>query len=113
MGIKIKHGQPGAQLKAAAAIGERKKQEAAQRLKEQMAFQVAVRQQDISLELEKQERAKRWQIDKMELASRLDFEREERVRQRKLDEFDNIDKQLDKEVQAGRLSEKDPRSGER
>ena len=43
----------------------------------------------------------------MELSSRLDFEREERVRQRKLDEFDNIDKQLDKEVESGRLSEKE------
>ena len=107
MGIKIRHGDPGAQISAAAAIGERKKKEAAQRQQEQMDFQVALRQQGLTLELEKQERAQRWQIDKMELASRLDFEREERVRQRKLDEFDNIDKQLDKEVDSGRLSEKE------
>ena len=107
MGIKIKHGDPKAQLAAAAEIGERKKQEAAQLRQEQINFQTMLRQQDQMLELEKYERSKRWEIDKMELASRLDFEREEKVRQRKLDEFDNIDKQLDKEVQAGRLSEKE------
>ena len=107
MGIKIQHGDPKAQLAAAAEIGERKKQEAAQLRQEQINFQTMLRQQDQMLELEKYERSKRWEIDKMELASRLDFEREEKVRQRKLDEFDNIDKQLDKEVQAGRLSEKE------
>ena len=70
-----------------------------------MAYQDAMRQQDMALDLEKWERAKRWEIDKMELASRLDFERTERVRQRKLDGIDNSLAQIDKEVQAGRMSD--------
>ena len=107
MGIKIKHGDPKAQLAAAAEIGERKKQEAAQLRQEQINFQTMLRQQDQMLELEKYERSKRWEIDKMELASRLDFEREEKVRQRRLDNADNALAQIDKEVQAGRMSEEE------
>ena len=107
MGIKIQHGSPGAQLSAAAAIGQQKRQEEKQLRQEQIAFQASLRQQDLALDLEKFGRAKLWEIEKMELASRLDFERTERVRQRKLDGIDNSLAQIDKEVRAGRMSEKE------
>ena len=51
-------------------------------------YRTAIRQQDMAIDLQMQERAKLWEIDKMELRSRLDFEREEKKRQRVLDEYD-------------------------
>ena len=98
--------------KAAALHQQRQEAQAAREFqlqlqREERAYRDAVRQQDMTLDLEMRERAKRWEIDNMELASRLDFEREEKVRQRRLDNADNALAQIDKEVQAGRMSEKE------
>ena len=111
MPIKIQ--QPGmAGLYGAAAITAKlsKEQKEAQRQADaqmQMQFQQNMKQMDYRLGLEKYERAKRWEIDKMELASQIDFQREEQTRQRKLDGYDNALSQIDKEVQSGRITEKE------
>ena len=73
----------------------------------QVEQQRSMRMLDAQLDLERYERARRWDIDKMELRSQMDFQREEQQRQRKLDSYDNIDAQLDKEVLAGNISEGD------
>lgn len=57
-----------------------------QEIREQRQYQQNVKMLDAQLDLEMYERSKRWEIEKMELRSRGDFEREERFRQRKLDE---------------------------
>ncbi|KKN73143.1 hypothetical protein LCGC14_0404520 [marine sediment metagenome] len=70
-------------------------------------YRTNLKQQDMALDLEMQQRARMWEVDKMELRSQIDFQREEQLRQRKLDSYDNVDTQLDKEVQSGRMTEKD------
>lgn len=70
-------------------------------------YRDAVREQDIILDLEMRERAKRWEIDKMEISSRMDFERKEKERGRKIDAADNALAQIDKEVSAGRMSDEE------
>lgn len=62
---------------------------------------------DAQLDLEMYERSKRWEIDKMQLRSQVDFQREEQIRQRKLDSFDSAVQQIDKEVLAGRMTEQE------
>lgn len=101
MGIKIKHGEPSTMLTAAALAGEERaaqqqleiseRQEAQQR---EFEYRTAIRQQDMAIDLQMQERAKLWEINKMELRSRLDFEREEKKRQRVLDELDAATKYI-------------------
>jgi len=59
-----------------------------QELQERFEYQTAMRQQDAVIDLQMRERSKLWEIEKMELRSRLDFEREEKKRQRALDEMD-------------------------
>ena len=105
--------QPGmAGLYGAAAVTAKlsKEQKEVQRREDekmQQQHQMNMKQMDYQLDLEKYERAKRWEIDKMELASQIDFQREEQSRQRKLDGYDNALSQIDKEVQAGRITEKE------
>lgn len=41
-----------------------------------------------TMQIEREKRAQIWDLEKMELRSRLDFEREERQRQQKLDEYE-------------------------
>lgn len=88
----------------------RKKQEQQARKEEQQAefeYRTALRQQDMAIDLQMSERSKLWEIEKMELRSRLDFEREEKERIRKLDSIDSALQQIDKEVLAGRLTEQE------
>ncbi len=109
--------QPGlAQLYgAAAALSKqeteaRRKEEAEarkQEIQEQRQYQQSVKQLDTQLDLEMYERSKRWEIDKMQLRSQVDFQREEQQRQRKLDSFDSALQQIDKEVLAGRMTEQE------
>ena len=70
-------------------------------------YRQALRQQDMAIDLQMQERAKQWEIDKMQLRSQIDFQREEQVRQRKLDSIDSALQQIDKEVLAGRMTDKE------
>ena len=73
----------------------------------QQQYQQNVKMLDAQLDLEMYERSKRWEIDKMELRSQMDFQREEQQRQRKLDSADNAIQQIDKEVLAGRMTEQE------
>ncbi len=113
MPIRVEHGKPSTIIAAAKRAGEAqaalRAQEQAERLQEkqmELDYRNTLRQQDIAIDLQMQERAKMWEIEKMQLRSQVDFQREEQLRQRKLDSYDNIDSQLDKEVQAGQMTEK-------
>lgn len=70
-------------------------------------YRQSLRQQDMVIDLQMQERAKQWEIDKMQLRSQMDFQREEQQRQRKLDSIDSSIQQIDKEVLAGRITEQE------
>lgn len=116
--IRVEHGKPSTLISAAKRAGEARAAQraseqamaAATRLREKqmdMEYRTALAQQDRVIDLQMNERAKLWEIQKMELRSQIDFQREEKLRQRELDGYDNIDTQLDKEVQAGRMTEKE------
>lgn len=116
--IRIEHGKPSTIISAAKRAGQAK---AAQRASEQamanaarlrekqmdMEYRTALAQQDRAIDLQMNERAKLWEIQKMELRSQIDFQREEQLRQRKLDSIDSAIQQIDKEVLAGRISEQE------
>lgn len=115
MAIEIQ--QPGlAGLYGRAAVISKQEAEA-RRIQEQQArkeeqqaefeYRTALRQQDMAIDLEMNQRAKLWEIEKAEIASRADFMRKEQVRQRKLDSADNAIQQIDKEVLAGRMTEQE------
>jgi len=78
-----------------------------QQLSQRHEAEMAQFNADLRLEAEK--RSRLWELEKMEMASRADFAREEQSRQRKLDNIDNAMQQLDKEVLAGRMSEEEVR----
>lgn len=115
MAIRIE--QPGlAGLYGAAAVlskqeaeARRAQEQAARRqdIQEQRQYQQNVKLLDTQLDLEMYERSKRWEIDKMELRSQMDFQREEQLRQRKMDSIDSAIQQIDKEVLAGRMTEQE------
>ena len=93
--IRVEHGKPGTLIAAAQRAGEAqaalRAQEQAERLQaQQMEFdyRTALRQQDMVIDLQMSERVKMWEIEKMEISSRTDFAREEKKRQRVLDELD-------------------------
>lgn len=107
MGIKIEHGKPETLLTAAQAAGQARRQEKLQKIQMEFDYRQTLRQQDMALDLQMQERAKLWEIDKMQLRSQIDFQREEQKRQRKLDSIDSALQQIDKEVLAGRITEQE------
>ena len=118
MGITVKHGKPSTIISAAKRAGKAKAAQraseqamaAAARLREKqmdMEYRTALAQQDRAIDLQMNERAKLWEIQKMELRSQTDFAREEQARQRKLDSYDNALQQIDKEVLAGRMTEQE------
>lgn len=101
MPIRVEHGRPETLIAAAQRAGEAqaalRAQEQAERLQtQQMEFdyRTALRQQDIVIDLQMQERSKMWEIEKMEISSRTDFAREEQKRQRVLDELDAATKYI-------------------
>lgn len=57
------------------------------------------------LDVDATQRAQMWEIEKMQIRSRLDFEREEMERIRELDRIDGALKQIDREVESGRITE--------
>ncbi len=91
----------------------RKQEQLASVQAQQEAQKIQIEQQrnmrvlDAQLDLEMYERSKRWEIDKMQLRSQIDFQREEQSRQRKLDSYDSALTQIDKEVQSGTMTEKE------
>lgn len=99
MAIRVKHGRPSTIITAARRAGEARAAQraseqamaAATRLREKqmdIEYRTALRQQDMAIDLQMNERAKLWEIQKMELHSQTDFAREEQKRQRALDEMD-------------------------
>jgi len=58
------------------------------RIRQQQEFALQLKQLDQQLELDRFARQKSWETEKMELASRLDFERSEKKRLAELDEVD-------------------------
>jgi hypothetical protein len=125
MPIRIEHGKPStivsAAKKAGKAVAKQRAAEQAQRVAQQamaaaarlqekqmeLDYRNTLRQQDMAIDLQMQERAKMWEIQKMELRSQVDFQREEQQRLRKLDSFDSALQQIDKEVLAGRMTEEE------
>lgn len=114
MPIRIEHGRPETLVKAAiqagkarAAIRAQERAERFQAQQQELEYRQALRQQDMVIDLQMNERAKMWEMEKMELRSRLDFQREEQKRIRKLDNIDNVLQQIDKEVEAGKITEED------
>jgi hypothetical protein len=114
MAIRVRHGdiRDIAELgvlagKAQAAQREIDYAQAMARQARQMQHEKEMTTFRAKLDIEAEKRAQMWEFEKMEIRSRLDFEREERERQQKLDEINSVIRQLDKEVLAGRLSEKD------
>ena len=102
-GLGYATGKDQADKEAAARAFEASERRKAQQADQQ--YRDGIRQQNVLLELEKNERAKRWEIDKMQLRSQMDFEREEKERARKMETADNALSQIDKELDAGRMSE--------
>lgn len=110
--------QPGlAGLYGAAAVMSKREKEAQkaeeQRIRKeeiqmQQQYQQNVRQLDAQLDLEMYERSKRWEIDKMQLRSQMDFQREEQKRGRIIDDAENATLQIEKEIKAGNIDEDDP-----
>ncbi len=117
MGIRREYGhraaaKAGLQTGRRAAAKEASKEAAQraaqlQRQREQQQYDMSVREMQMEMSLEAERRARAWQIEKMEIASRLDFEREERDRQRRLESIDNKLRQLEKEKDEGRFSADD------
>lgn len=107
MPIRIEHGKPETLLTAAQMKGEARKQEELQKMQMEFDYRQALRQQDMAIDLQAEERAKQWEIEKMQLRSQIDFAREEQLRQRKLDSIDSAIQQIDKEVLAGRITEQE------
>ena len=107
MPIRIEHGKPSTLLTAAQLAGEARKQEEIQKMQMEFDYRQSLRQQDMQIDLQMQERSKLWEIQKMELRSQIDFQREEQLRQRKLDSIDSAIQQIDKEVLAGRITEQE------
>jgi len=72
-------------------------------INEQRTFERDLRVEDYKLAAE--DRAHAWQIEKWELASRMDFERSEGERQRKLSVIDNSEAALNKVIERGEHTE--------
>lgn len=95
MAIRVEHGRPETIIAAAKRAGEaqaslraQQQAEGLQIQQQEFDYRTTLRQQDIVIDLQMQERAKLWEIQKMELRSQGDFAREERKRMRALDEYD-------------------------
>lgn len=80
---------------------------AEQEKEEQRAYIDAARKIEFEADLQKMQTAHQWDTEKMLLRGKIDFEREEQVRQRKLNDIDNALTQVDKEISAGRLSDEE------
>lgn len=80
------------------------RQQQAEQFNMQLAAQREMKQLDFQMEMEKYRRANVWEIEKMELRSRLDFENEERKRQQRIAEFDAQEKAIDEAVKTGQLT---------
>ena len=107
MGIEYKHGDPQAQLATASRIGERKRQDAQRIREEGRSYQESQKQQDFEIDMYMAQRAKLWEIEKMEMRSRTDFEHEERSRQKKLAEKDAKLDALESAYKNGQINEDD------
>ena len=120
MGIKrtygasavAKAGQAAGQARAAEAAANRAEHKRAQMearnaQREERQYRQAIRSQDLAIDLQIQERSKLWEIEKIEMRSRMDFERDERTRQKKLAEKDAKLNALESAYKNGQINEND------
>lgn len=112
MPIKVRHTDIGTVLKlgelagqSVAARREIERTQATARLAQQMEHEKEMAAFRAQLDLDAAKRSQMWAVEKMEIRSRLDFEREEGERVKKLDSIDNALRQIDKEVESGRITE--------
>jgi hypothetical protein len=106
MGIRRTYGE-----EAVAGLGfqtgkAQAEKERAQQLEER-SYREAVKAQDLAIDLQMQERAKLWELEKLEMRSRMDFEREERQRQKILAERDAKLNALKNAYDNGQIDETD------
>lgn len=97
--MRIEHTGGAAEAGIAAGIGQFLEQRLEQKhRKELMDYQAELNlekeKRNLQWEFEAEQRARAWQIEKLGIISRLDFEREEKERQRKLNEIDAARKQI-------------------
>lgn len=93
--------------KSAAA---RKEEDRLQQMEMQLQRQEHIREMatfNAQLRLQTEQRARMWELEKMDMRSRIDFEREERNRQRKLDERQAQTDALDRALRDGVIDEED------
>lgn len=95
---------------AGQAEAARKAEETVLRMQEQLRSQEHQREMaefDAQLQIDSEKRARIWEFEKAEMSSRVDFEREERRRQVKLDERDAKLDALERALSDGIIDEED------
>lgn len=112
MGIEVRHGTVESIAKlgllAGQSVAAQREAERAATLVQQAQAQEHQRAMTVyraQLDLQASMRSQEWELEKMEVRSRMDFEREERERMRKLDDIDSAMRQIDREVESGRITE--------
>jgi len=112
MAIEIKHTDVGTIAKlgllagqSVAAQKEIERTQALARQARQIEHERKMTAFRAEIDLQAAMRSQQWEVEKMEIRSRLDFEREEKERMRRLDDADNALRQIDREVEAGRITE--------
>lgn len=99
MAIRVKHGKPSTQIRAAKKAGDIRQAGALAAAALNRATQLQVKEmelqhraeihaQDMAMELEERARSRLWEMEKMELNSKADFAREMRKRESALDEYE-------------------------
>lgn len=104
-GLGFQTGKAEAEQRSAQLAFEASERRAAQESDQQ--YREAIREQDLAIDLQMQERSKLWEIEKMEMRSRMDFEREERTRQKKLAEKEAKVNALENAFKNGQIGEED------
>lgn len=112
MGIEVQHGTVESIAKLGLLAGESvaaqreiKRTQVVARQAQQIEHEEKMAAFRAQLDLQASMRSQQWEMEKMEIRSRMDFEREETARKRKLDDIDSALRQIDREVESGRITE--------
>jgi len=113
MAIRVPHTDIGSVIELATLAGqsvaaqkEIERTQALARQAQQMEHERKMAAFRAEIDLQAAMRSQQWEVEKMEIRSRLDFEREEKERMRRLDDADNALQQIDREVESGRITNK-------
>lgn len=115
MAIKVQpKGMAGLYSRLGALAGQaeaaRRAEENLRRMEMQLSQQEHAREMatfNAQLRLQTEQRARMWELEKMDMRSRVDFEREEKNRQRKLDDRQAQTDALDRALKDGIINEQD------